>query len=554
MQMISHTAGELDHDVDTLRVNAQRWVRLGFAGKIRHLRAMRARTIDVAEHWVAAAAEAKGIAGTPLAGEEWLAGPYALLSAIDRLTATIGSIARIGVPPIPARAIHQRADGQVVVDVFPVDLSDKLLLGGVSAQMWMEPEITRADVLSRTAYELRRSDPPGTVTLVLGAGNIASIPALDVLAALSTNNSVALLKLNPVNAYLEPIFAHVFGLLIEEDFMRIAGGGAEIGAYLVAHAGIDAIHLTGGERTHRAVAAAAGGKRITSELGNVTPVLVVPGPWSDADIAFQAAHIATMKLHNAGANCIAAQLLVTPRAWDRTPALLAAVRSALRDAPQRPAYYPGAPERVAALRARYPGAEPFGNAGAFLDALDASAAEPFFRDEAFAPVLGHTSLDASDPAAFLREAVRFANERAYGTLGVSVLIHPRTIAQLGDVLDDAVARLRYGCVAINSWPGVGFLLATASWGAYPGHTLDEPGSGIGVVHNAFLFDRPQKTVVRQPFAPFPRSLAGERTLLPVPPWFVTHRRAEMVGRSLFAYAAKRSPLGLAATALAALRP
>ena len=63
--------------------------------------------------------------------------------------------------------------------------------------------------------------------------------------------------------------------------------------------------------------------------------------------------------------------------------------------------------------------------------------------------------------------------------------------------------------------------------------VTDPGSGVGIVHNVFQFDRPQKTVVRAPFAPFPRSFGdGERTLLPVPPWFVNHRRAATVGREL----------------------
>jgi aldehyde dehydrogenase (NAD(P)+) len=169
-------------------------------------------------------------------------------------------------------------------------------------------------------------------------------------------------------------------------------------------------------------------------------------------------------------------------------------------------------------------------------------------------VLAQTALPGEDAATFLRNAVAFVNAIPRGTLGVSILIHPRTIAALGPLFDDAVAALRYGCVAINTWPGIGFALATGSWGAYPGHTRDDAGSGIGVVHNAFLFDRPQKTVLRAPFAPFPRSLGdGEHTLLPTPPWFVTHRRADAVGRKLFAFTANPSPLRLAATAIAAMR-
>src|ERR1035437_4466344 len=71
------------------------------------------------------------------------------------------------------------------------------------------------------------------------------------------------------------------------------------------------------------------------------------------------------------------------------------------------------------------------------------------------------------------------------------------------------------------------------WGAFPGHTVDDIQSGIGVVHNSLLFDRPEKSVVRAPFLPYPRSTAhGRPRLLPTPPWFVTHRRAHVVSERL----------------------
>jgi aldehyde dehydrogenase (NAD(P)+) len=551
-QPVPVTVGDLDREVATVREHAQGWARLGIAGKLRHLRAMRARTIETAAEWAALAARAKGVDGTPLAGEEWFSGPYALLVAIDAFGATLGDIARFGAPHVP-KAPRVRADGQVVVDVFPLSVADQLLLSGVRAETWMQPGVTQENVLTEhTGAFYRQTNPPGRVTLVLGAGNIASIPPLDVLTVLYEHGSAAILKLNPVNAYLQPILERIFASLIEEDVVRIVGGGADVGSYLCSHPEIDAIHLTGGERTHDAIVFGGGaegaarraagtpaiGKPVSSELGNVTPVIVVPGPWSTPDLAFQAAHVATMKLHNAGANCIAAQVLVVPAEWQQTPRFLERVDAALRNAPPRPTYYPGV---------RRTDRE-------FLTGLDAGADEPLFRDELFAPVLGQTALPGADPETFLRNAVAFCNDRLRGTLGASILIHPRTIAALGSAFDDAIAGLRYGCVAINTWPGVGFLLPTATWGAYPGNTLADVGSGIGIVHNAFLFDRPQKTVVRAPFAPFPRSFGdGELTLLPTPPWFVTHRRADVVGAKMFAFTAKPSPLRMAATAIAALR-
>ena len=565
---------DLATDLGALRAHAQTWARLALAEKIRHLRAMRGRTVETAKTWVALAAQAKGIAGTPLAGEEWLSGPYPLLTALDRLTATLAGIARDGVPPVPARAIRTRPNGQVVVDVFPVDRADAILLNGVRAEVWMEPEVTRETLIANTASFYRERDPAGSVTLVLGAGNIASIPPLDVLSALYAHGSVVMLKLNPVNAYLAPVFARIFASLIEEGFVRIAEGGADAGAFLCAHPDVDAIHLTGGERTHDAIVFGGGAdgearkranqpvisKPVTSELGNVTPVIVVPGPWSGPDLAYHAAHIATQKLHNAAANCIAAQVIVTPQSWQLAPRFLDKVRVALGEAPQRPAYYPGSRERVGAVEHAYPNAERVGVAvdgvrRTLVLGLDAANAdELLFRSEAFGPVLAQTALPGDDAASFLRNAVAFCNERLHGTLGAAILIHPRTIAELGPAFDDAIAALRYGCVTINTWPGVGFTLPTASWGAYPGNPIDDVGSGIGIVHNAYLFDKPQKSVVRAPFAPFPRSLGdGERTLLPTPPWFVTHRRADVVGRALFEYTAKPSLLRMAATIAAAMR-
>jgi aldehyde dehydrogenase (NAD(P)+) len=434
--------------------------------------------------------------------------------------------------------------------------------------------VTRANLRDNTASFYQRVDPDGFVTLVLGAGNIAGIPPLDVLTALYAHGSVALIKLNPVNAYLAPVFARVFSSLIDEGFVRIADGGADVGAYLTAHPGIDAIHLTGGERTHDAIVFGAGPegvarknaeqpvvtKPVTSELGNVTPVIVVPGPWNESDLDFQAAHIATQKLHNAGANCIAAQVVVTSAVWDLAPRFLAKVRDALGEAPPRPSYYPGSRERVHAVERAHPDAESTGVPidgvhRTFVGGLDpANADEPLFRTEAFGPVLAQTALPGANAAEFLHNAVAFANDTLHGTLGAAILIHPTTMRELGSAFDDAVAALRYGCVTINTWPGIGFSLATATWGAFPGNTVADAGSGIGIVHNAYLFDKPQKTVVRAPFAPFPRSLVtGERTLLPVPPWFVTHRRAAAVGRWLFAYTAKPSALRMAATVMAAMR-
>ena len=117
-----------------------------------------------------------------------------------------------------------------------------------------------------------------------------------------------------------------------------------------------------------------------------------------------------------------------------------------------------------------------------------------------------------------------------------------------------MAHLRYGTIAINAWTGVGFLSAAAPWGAFPGHTRDNVQSGIGVVHNALLLDDVERTVVRGPFRPFPRSIAhGEWALLPKPPWFVSARSGALTARLLTEFAARPSARKLPRILAAAFR-
>ncbi len=550
----AQTHAGLDAAVAELRERKDRWARLPAAKKIPYLVRMRRTAGEVAERWVRAAAEAKGIpAGSPLAGEEWMSGPWALTFALNRLIETMRAVARGDTPPLKPGAVRTRAGGQVVVDVFPLNLYDTLLVNGVTAEVWMQPGVTPENLAETMAVFYKRRDPEGKVALVLGAGNIASIPPLDALYKLYAEGSVCLLKMNPVNSYLGPFLEDIFAPLIADGYLRVAYGGTDVGEYLCAHPGVDELHMTGSDKTHDAIVFGTGAegaarkradtplnsKPMSSELGNVSPTIVVPGPWSEADFRFQAEHIATQKMHNGGFNCIAAQVLVMPEGWEGTPTLLQTVRDTLRDLPPRDPYYPGAAGRRQAFVAAHPEAETLDPPGVDVsrtlipDVGPGDRNDVCFRTEAFAGVLAETTLPGADAATFLRNAVTFCNDTLWGTLGANILTHPKTARELGPAFEQAVADLRYGCVAVNAWTGVGFLLAQTSWGAYPGHARDDIGSGVGVVHNTFLFDRPQKSVVRAPFAPFPRSVAtGEWTILPKPPWFVTNKQAHNVGRRL----------------------
>jgi aldehyde dehydrogenase (NAD(P)+) len=356
--------------------------------------------------------------------------------------------------------------------------------------------------------------------------------------------------MNPVNDYLQPFLEEVFREHVDRGFLRFARGGAEVGARLCEHPLVEEIHVTGSERTFDAIRFGPGEegaerkrrgearnpRRITAELGGVGPTLVVPGRWTDADLRYQAELVLTQKMHNAGFNCVAAQVLVLPEDWPQKGEFLAALEEALRSAPPRHPYYPGAGERRERAVTAHGGAVAAGapGTGTLLRGVDAARLDaPAFREEFFGGVLAHTELRGGTAAGFLAEAVRLSNEVLHGTLAANVLVDPVTERELGPRLEDSVAALRYGTVAVNAWTGVIFGIPQATWGAFPGHRDDDIQSGTGVVHNALLFDRPERTVAHGPFRPFPRAwLSGELHLSPRPPWFVTHPRALEVARRM----------------------
>ena len=120
--------------------------------------------------------------------------------------------------------MHERPDGQTVVEVYPHDVKERLLLHGFSVEVWMQPGVNAAGLRDTVATFYRRSDPEGQLGLVLGAGNIASIAPLDMLYMLYAEGKVALVKLNPINDYLGPIFERAFAPLVEDGYVRFVYG------------------------------------------------------------------------------------------------------------------------------------------------------------------------------------------------------------------------------------------------------------------------------------------------------------------------------------------
>jgi acyl-CoA reductase-like NAD-dependent aldehyde dehydrogenase len=560
-----------DDIVERLTLGEKNWAATTLAERGELLRRMVELVDTHAEEWVKVATSIKQLpAGSPLIGEEWTSGPWATISALQHLRETIGRLSA-GKDALDGFEFRKAPGNRLAVNVMPSSIYDRLLLSGFRADVWLEPGVTEKE--ARETAGLGLLDPPHTrgIVMVLGAGNIFSIAPLDAIYMLYAENRVVALKLNPITDPLKPVFEKIFAPFIELGAIEILSGSIELGGIIINHPGVSAVHMTGSENTHDAIMWGAGDegrankaagtpqltKPMSSELGGVAPAIIVPGRWSNADIEFQAQHVATQRLHNSGSNCIAAQLVVLSSDWDQKDQFIQALERALADAPQRPAWYPGSQARVATARDTHPtcSVQTGGTAERTLllglDLKDAS--EPAFSDEYFAPVLGVSQLPGTG-AEFLRNAVEKANNTLRGTLGANIIISPASRKRIGPEFEDIIADLRYGTIAINAWTAVGYLTANATWGAFPGHALDDIQSGVGVVHNALLFAKPERTVVQGPFRPAPRAIFhGEWSLTPKPAWFVNNRTAETTSRRLTKLSAAPSLLRLPGVFASALR-
>lgn len=562
----------LDTAITDLQTGARVWSALTIGQRVTLLRQVRTSVAATAEDWATTAAATKGLdARHPLRGEEWLSGPYGVLGALDAYIETLSRIAR-GANPLDGVTIDRAPGGRTRVHAFPLTGIDRFLLSGFTGEVWLEPGTTPRAARAAAGLGQRTPTVSGGVGLVLGAGNVTSIPVLDVLYELLASNRTALLKVNPTQDPLVPIYKRALAPLIEPGFLRIVRGGPAVGAYLTAHPDLSHVHITGSAATFDAIVwgpkNARGARRkkpsmskpITAELGGVSPIIVVPGEWTDADLRYQAEHVATMRLQNSGHNCIAGQVVILSEDWDQADAFRAALRRAYASAPERPTWYPGSTNRMHQASDAYPDALVLGDR--LLVEIDGDDdASALQSTEYFAPVLGVVNV-AGTGQEFLDAAVAYANDELQGTLGANLLIDPATEKSLGTGFERAIAALRYGSIAINGWTGFAFITPTLTWGAFPGSTIDDVGSGIGVVHNALLLDRVERSVLRGPFRPFPRALVGSLslskgdgrfTILPTPPWFVTSRTGAEVSEGLTRFRANGGIPGLVKTLLAALR-
>jgi betaine-aldehyde dehydrogenase len=310
--------------------------------------------------------------------------------------------------------------------------------------------------MGRPALSYTVREPVGVVAAITPWNSPTMIAAWKLAPALAAGCAVILKP--PENA---PLTSLLLASLIEEAgfppgaFSLLPGRGSVTGQLLVEHRGVDKISFTGSPETGHevAVAAAAGFRRTTLELGGKSPQIVFPD--ADLDAAAQGAAIGVFA--NQGEVCAAGSriLVARPVYGDLVERLLAHARNVRLGDPfdegttmgplissrqlQRVRRYIEA-GAAAGARLITGGGRP-ARSGYFVEPTlfaDAANSMTIAREEIFGPV-GVIIPFGSD-----EEAVAIANDSPYAlaaTLWTSDVSRAHTLAR----------QVKAGAIAVNGW-------------------------------------------------------------------------------------------------------
>ena len=547
---MSLTKLDIDRFITTLRTKSKEFNSISNVQLASMLEETISNIKEVAFFWATICSDNKGTTKTPAEGEEWLGGPFASVLATQYYIKSLTND-----DDLVEKKYNSEENSY---KVFPNSFTERITFPFIDAKVIFNKSMSFEDINKYRGFS-KRYDIDPSITLVLGAGNFSSIPYLDVLYHLITRKSVILLKLNPVNEYLKPVFEKVFQSFIERGYIIVTTGNIDESKYMAKHPGINHIHLTGSDKTFEDIVygreltekerkskslSKINNKPITSELGNVTPIIIHPGKWSTSDIKYQARKIVTAKLNNNGFNCIAAQVVVLPDGWGQTETLIKFVKHYMSKAKERKAYYPESIERLQKLQ-KDKGYERVNALSCVTPHLtrEIKAYSKFEIDEVWSSTIYFKKIEYTSVEDFANKAIDYCNDELWGNLGVSVIIKDHDRKFNNHITNLYVDNLNYGTVAINEWAAIGYIIPQLPWGGFPGNRDNDIQSGQSVVHNSMLFESPLKGVVNTKF---------RISRIIDPPWFVTNKKARRLFKNLTYYQIHNSNINFLKLIFAAL--
>ncbi|MGC9038911.1 MAG: hypothetical protein ACP5MJ_05340, partial [Roseiflexus sp.] len=280
---------DVDQALADLHARKDSWVQVSLDERIALLATLRRALADAAERWITTSLEAKGLApGGYGEGEErtWFT---ILTRSLRLLHQALSDVRDHGQPQLPG-GLTTRPNGQVIAPVLPINRYDAAILPRMTGEVWIEPGLTAEDVLQQQAAAYRKPAEHGRVALVLNASTSSFLPVTDLLHKLFVANEVVALKLHPMQAALTSLFEETFRSLLDYGVVRLIYGDHDLDAYLCAHSLIDTVHFSGADASFDTLVFGEGQegverrmrhepvltKPFSGEVGNITPVLVVP--------------------------------------------------------------------------------------------------------------------------------------------------------------------------------------------------------------------------------------------------------------------------------------
>ena len=389
-----------------LTISPKKWPKVDLPNRLYYLESCCNNLHRIAPFWVEEEANLRGhLASSNEGAESWLLGPLPVARTLRYL---INGIRSGGRPRVPSRRL--RIDGRSVTRVFPHGFHEGVLFWDTQAHVW-----SIGGQHQGMKYRKARDQSPGAA-LVLGSSAVSSILATDILCKLFCDNRAVVCKVPPRLAPLKPIFDELFHPLVRDRHVQLVYGDKEVGQSLLELPKFETVHLTGSAQTYSELLESNRyeHRTYTAQLGCVTPVMLVPGPWSQNELLFQARHLASMMVLNGGYSCVSPQVLVVSKNWSYKGAFLRALRAELEKVSGRDDRYAGPSLRRESFRMEYPGGETFGPRT--LVHLPADKPSRLFREEAFCGGAGYRGARHRRSAGFFGPGSSLLQSTAVGRL------------------------------------------------------------------------------------------------------------------------------------------
>ena len=165
---------------------------------------------------------------------------------------------------------------------------------------------------SATGHTIVRREPVGVVAAIVPWNYPQALAAFKLAPALAAGCTVVL-KASPETALDALVFAEAAADAgIPDGVLNVVPGGAEAGAHLVSHPGVDKVSFTGSTAVGRIIGEACGRllRPVTLELGGKSAAIIL----DDADLDATMRGLKSVSLINNGQTCFLGSRILAPRA------------------------------------------------------------------------------------------------------------------------------------------------------------------------------------------------------------------------------------------------